>query len=88
MIDRCVPCGRPPRDSRLFAGVYLIAVTLPGSMLAAWLSELFPDQLATVVVLIGIVISWLVNTAVISTTVELIKSAFRRRRRHHPLTGT
>ncbi|MCE3277653.1 MAG: hypothetical protein K0R13_3508 [Propionibacteriaceae bacterium] len=61
------------------AGVWLILVTLPGSLLASPVSGLVTGQLSTVTFFCALAISALINAAMISLLVHAVSRLFRSR---------
>jgi hypothetical protein len=55
------------------AGVWLILVTLPGSLLASPVAALAPDRLSNVIFFGVLTVSALINTAVISLIVHAVR---------------
>ena len=61
------------------AGVWLILVTLPGSLLASPVAGLASGRLSTVIFFGALVVSALINAAVISLVVQAVRRRGRRR---------
>jgi hypothetical protein len=66
-------------DDANLAGVWLILVTLPGSLLASRVSGLISGRLSTVIFFCALAISALINAAVISLLVHAVRHLLRSR---------
>src|SRR5215211_4124967 len=84
-VAGCCRGGVGFRDSRSrgedanLAGVWLILVTLPGSLLASPVSGLVSGRLSTVIFFCALAISALINAAVISLLVHAVSRLLRSR---------
>ena len=61
------------------AGVWLILVALPGSLLASPVADLASGRLSTVIFFGALVVSALINAAVISLVVQAVRRRGRSR---------
>ena len=66
-------------DDANLAGVWLILVTLPGSLLASPVAGLASGRLSTVIFFCARAISALINTTVISLVVHTVRRLIRSR---------